>query len=69
MQNESEHAEQRERQIARKRTALERQIAEMRAALEAEEDEVSKLIDHQKARGASAAQDRAAMAKKRGASR
>jgi circadian clock protein KaiC len=65
----TELAEQRERQIARKRTALERQIAEMRAALEAEEDEISKLIDRQKARGASAAQDRAAMAKKRGASR
>jgi circadian clock protein KaiC len=68
-QEQIEQTEQRSRQIARKRDALERQIAEMRAALDAEEDEVSKIVDHQNVRSASAASDRAAMAKKRGASR
>jgi circadian clock protein KaiC len=65
----TEVAEQRKRQLARKRTTLERQIAEMRAALEAEEDEIAKLADHQNALAASATRERAAMAKKRGASR
>src|ERR1700753_3707167 len=64
-----EFTEQRKRQIARKRDALERQIAEMRAALDAEEDEVSKLVEHQNVRKASAASDRAAMARKRGGNR
>jgi circadian clock protein KaiC len=64
-----EQAEQRRREIARKRDALERQIAEMRAALDAEEGEIGKLMDHQKVRSASAASDRAAMAQKRGATR
>lgn len=73
-EREAEHerlelTEQRTRQIARKRDALERQIAEMRAALDAEEDEVSKLIEHQNIRTASVASDRAAMARKRGGSR
>jgi circadian clock protein KaiC len=73
-EREAEHerlelTEQRKRQIARKRDALERQIAEMRAALDAEEDEVSKLVEHQNVRKASAASDRAAMARKRGGSR
>jgi hypothetical protein len=40
----------------------------MRAALDAEEDEVSKLVDYQNTRSASVTSDRAAMAKKRGAS-
>lgn len=61
-----EETEQRKRQLLRKREALERQIAEMRAELEAEEDEVSKIVAHQDVRTASAATDRAAMAKKRG---
>src|ERR1700754_3089871 len=64
-----ELAEQRKRHLMRKRAALERQIAEMRAALEAEEDELSKLAEHQSVRSASATSDRAAMAKKRGGSR
>jgi circadian clock protein KaiC len=64
-----EQTEQHKRRMARKRDALERQIAEMRAALDAEEDEVAKMVDHQNVRSASAASDRAAMAKKRGASR
>ena len=64
--DQMEQAEQRKRQIARKRDALERQIVEMRAALEAEQDEISKLIEHQDVRNASVASDRAAMAKKRG---
>jgi circadian clock protein KaiC len=73
-EREAEHerlelTEQRTRQIARKRDALERQIAEMRAALDAEEDEVSKLIEHQNIRTASVASDRAAMARKRGGNR
>jgi circadian clock protein KaiC len=73
-EREAEHerlelTEQRTRQIARKRDALERQIAEMRAALDAEEDEVSKLIEHQNIRAASVASDRAAMARKRGGNR
>jgi circadian clock protein KaiC len=68
VRDQLEQAEQRKRQIARKRDALERQIAEMRAALEAEQDEVSKLIEHQSIRNASVASDRAAMAKKRGGS-
>jgi len=63
-----EATEQRKREVARKRNALERQIAEMRAALDAEEDEVSRLVDYQNTRSASATSDRAAMAKKRGAS-
>jgi hypothetical protein len=41
----------------------------MRAALEAEEDEMSNLLDHQNIRSASVTSDRAAMARKRGASR
>jgi circadian clock protein KaiC len=73
-EREAEHdrlelAEQRKREISRKRDAVERQIAEMRAALDAEEDEVSKLLEHQRIRGASVASDRAAMAVKRGGSR
>jgi circadian clock protein KaiC len=64
-----EFTEQRKRQIARKRDALERQIAEMRAVLDAEEDEVSKLVEHQNTRKASVASDRAAMARKRGGNR
>src|SRR6478752_3396679 len=73
-EREAEHerlelTEQRTRQIARQRDALERQIAEMRAALDAEQDEVSKLIEHQNIRTASVASDRAAMARKRGGSR
>jgi circadian clock protein KaiC len=64
-----EFTEQRKRQISRRRDALERQIAEMRAALDAEEDEVSKLVEHQDTRKASAASDRAAMARKRGGNR
>ena len=64
-----EQSEQRKREMARKRDALERQIAEMRAALDAEEDELSKIVAHQNVRSASAASDRAAMAKKRGGSR
>jgi circadian clock protein KaiC len=64
-----EQSEQRQRQMARKRDALERQIAEMRAALDAEEQEVSKIVDHQNVRSASMASDREAMAKKRGGSR
>jgi len=73
-EREAEHerlelTKQRTRQIARKRDALERQIAEMRAALDAEQDEVSKLIEHQNIRTASVASDRAAMARKRGGSR
>jgi circadian clock protein KaiC len=64
-----ELAEQRKRQMARKRNALERQIVEMRAALEAEEDEVLKFVAHHGVQSASAAADRAAMAKKRGGSR
>ena len=73
-EREAEHerlelTERRTRQIARKRDALERQIAEMRAALDAEEDEVSKLIEHQNIRTASVASDRAAMARKRGGNR
>jgi circadian clock protein KaiC len=64
-----ELAEQRKRQMARKRNALERQIVEMRAALEAEEDEVLKFVAHHGFQSASAAADRAAMAKKRGGSR
>jgi circadian clock protein KaiC len=63
-----ETTEQRKREIARKRDAIERQIMEMRAALDAEEDEVSKLVDYQNTRSASVTSDRAAMAKKRGAS-
>jgi circadian clock protein KaiC len=63
-----EATEQRKREAARKRDALERQIAEMRAALDAEEAEVSKLVDYQNTRNASATSDRAAMAKKRGVS-
>ena len=61
-----EQAEKRKREMVRKREALERQIAEMRAALDAEEDEVSKIADHQNTRRASVASDRAAMARKRG---
>jgi circadian clock protein KaiC len=61
--------EQRRRQVVRKRDALDRQIAEMRAVLEAEEDEVSKLIQHQELRSASMRTDRDAMAEKRGGSR
>ena len=64
-----EQTEQHKRQMARKRDALERQIAEMRAALDAEEDEVLKLVEHQNVRSASLTSDRAAMARKRGASR
>jgi circadian clock protein KaiC len=64
-----EQTEQRKRQMARKREALERQIAEMRAALDAEQDEVSKIAEHHDIRSASVASDRAAMAKKRGATR
>jgi circadian clock protein KaiC len=64
-----ELAEQRKRQIARKRDALERQIVEMRASLDAEEDEVLKFVAHQDVRTASAAADRDAMARKRGGSR
>jgi circadian clock protein KaiC len=64
-----EQVEQHKRQMARKRAALERQIAEMRAALEAEENELSKIVDHQNVRSASVASDRAAMAQKRGGSR
>jgi circadian clock protein KaiC len=64
-----ELTEQRKRQIARRRDALERQIAEMRAALDAEEDEVSKVVEHQNTRKDSAASDRAAMARKRGGNR
>lgn len=62
----TEQIEQRKRQFARKRNALERQISEMRADLDAEEEEVSKLVEHQDVRTASAASDRAAMAQKRG---
>lgn len=64
----AEQSEQRRRHLARKRDALERQIAEMRSALDAEEEEVAKLVDHQNSRTASAASDRAAMARKRGGS-
>jgi circadian clock protein KaiC len=66
-QERIEQIEQHKRQMARKRAALERQIAEMRAALDAEEDEVSKLVEHQNVRSASITADRAAMARKRGA--
>jgi circadian clock protein KaiC len=68
-QDRLELTEQRKRQISRRRDALERRIAEMRAALDAEEDEVSKLVEHQNTRKASAASDRAAMARKRGGNR
>jgi circadian clock protein KaiC len=64
----AEETEQRKRQLSRKRDALERQIAEMRAELDSEEEEVSKIVAHQSVKAASAASDRAAMAKKRGGS-
>src|ERR1700743_2259820 len=55
----AEQIEQRRRLLTRKRDALERQIAEMRAELEAEEEEVSRVFEHQDVRNASAASDRA----------
>ena len=64
-----ELTEQRKRQLVRRRDALDRQIAEMRAALDAEEDEVSKLVDHQNVRSALATSNRDAMAIKRGGNR
>ena len=62
-----QEAVRRQRDLDRRRAAMERQIAELRANLETEEQEVLTLLDEDEAREATLAQDRAAIAARRGA--
>jgi circadian clock protein KaiC len=63
----SQISARKQRELDRKRAAMERQIDEMRAALDAEQEEVATLIAQEAGREHVLAQDRAAMAAKRGA--
>ncbi len=60
-------AERRQRELDRTRAKTERQIAAMRTALEAEESEASMLLAQEEGRNTTLADNRMAMASKRGA--
>ena len=57
----------RRRDIERRRATIERQIADLRSSLDAEEEEVNHLLEQDAAREASLANNRNAMAARRGA--
>jgi circadian clock protein KaiC len=63
----AQSGERRQRELARRRSALERQIAELQAQIEAEENEVAMLTEEAAGRAAKLSADRIAMATKRGA--